>query len=214
MIRAPRDGLDAFGRPRGATQIAEVPRPGESPNPIGQVPLRGVASTRSARFKVSVAMFVRYLTKSTGPVDSIAHLASPASPADYLVRPLETLAVGSRGTEAALRLAHAHNARFVLASTSEVYGDPLVHPQREDYWGNVNPVGTRSVSDEAKRFSEALAAAFHRTLGLDGPRHRPPGATSGCPLSAVRLSGLDRIRCPDSSKTSVRFRPYYTGFGC
>jgi len=77
------------------------------------------------------------------------------------------LAVGSRGTEAALRLAHAHGARFVLASTSEVYGNPLVHPQREDYWGNVNPIGPRSVYDEAKRFSEAMATAFHHTLGLD-----------------------------------------------
>jgi dTDP-glucose 4,6-dehydratase len=107
------------------------------------------------------------LDKVDGPVDDVAHLASPASPADYLAHPLETLAAGSRGTEAALQLARAHDARFVLASTSEVYGDPLVHPQGEDYWGNVNPVGPRSVYDEAKRFSEALTAAFHRTLGLD-----------------------------------------------
>ena len=121
----------------------------------------------SDRFKVVRGDVCDILDKVDGPVDTIAHLASPASPADYLARPLETLAVGSRGTEAALRFAHAHGARFVLASTSEVYGDPLVHPQREDYWGNVNPIGTRSVYDEAKRFSEALAAAFHRTLGLD-----------------------------------------------
>ena len=107
------------------------------------------------------------LDKVAGPVSAVAHLASPASPADYLTHPLETLAVGSRGTEAALRLAQAHGARFVLASTSEIYGDPLVHPQREDYWGNVNPVGPRSVYDEAKRFSEAMVAAFRRTLGLD-----------------------------------------------
>ncbi len=107
------------------------------------------------------------LTGVTGPVDAVAHLACPASPADYLARPLETLAAGSRGTEAALELARAHGARFMLASTSEVYGDPLVHPQKEDYWGNVNPVGPRSVYDEAKRFSEALTAAYRRTCGLD-----------------------------------------------
>jgi len=97
-----------------------------------------------------------------GRVDAVAHLASPASPPEYLRRPLETLAVGSRGTETALRLASRHGARFVLASTSEVYGDPLVHPQTEDYWGNVNPIGPRSVYDEAKRFAEAVTMAYHR----------------------------------------------------
>ncbi len=118
-----------------------------------------------------------------GPVDVVAHLASPASPRDYHRRPLETLAVGSRGTENMLRLAHRHKARFVLASTSEVYGNPLVHPQPEDYWGNVNPIGPRSIYDEAKRFAEALTMAYRRTLGLSvgvvrifntyGPRMRP-----------------------------------------
>ncbi|MFH9736252.1 UDP-glucuronic acid decarboxylase family protein [Streptomyces roseolus] len=118
-----------------------------------------------------------------GHVDAVAHLASPASPPDYLRRPLETLAVGSRGTENALRLALRHDARFVLASTSEVYGDPLVHPQEETYWGNVNSIGPRSVYDEAKRYAEAVAAAYRRTLGVDvgiarifntyGPRMRP-----------------------------------------
>jgi dTDP-glucose 4,6-dehydratase len=98
-----------------------------------------------------------------GPVDAVAHLASPASPPEYLRLPLETLAVGSRGTENGLRLAHRHGARFVLASTSEVYGDPAVHPQSEDYWGNVNPVGPRSVYDEAKRFAEALTRAYRDT---------------------------------------------------
>jgi dTDP-glucose 4,6-dehydratase len=117
------------------------------------------------------------------PVDAVAHLASPASPPDYHRRPLETLAVGSRGTENALRLAVSHRARFVLASTSEVYGDPVVHPQREDYWGNVNPVGPRSVYDEAKRFAEALSMAYRRSLAANvgilrifntyGPRMRP-----------------------------------------
>jgi nucleoside-diphosphate-sugar epimerase len=102
-----------------------------------------------------------------GPVDAVAHLASPASPPEYLRLPLETLAVGSRGTENALRLAHQHGGRFVLASTSEVYGDPAVHPQSEDYWGNVNPVGPRSVYDEAKRFAEALTRAYRDTKGVN-----------------------------------------------
>ena len=102
-----------------------------------------------------------------GPVDAVAHLASPASPPDYLRLPLETLAAGSHGTENALRLAHRHGARFVLASTSEVYGDPTVHPQTEDYWGNVNPVGPRSVYDEAKRFAEALTRAYRETHGVN-----------------------------------------------
>jgi dTDP-glucose 4,6-dehydratase len=102
-----------------------------------------------------------------GPVDAVAHLASPASPPDYLRLPLETLAVGSHGTENALHLAHRHGARFVLASTSEVYGDPAVHPQSEDYWGNVNPVGPRSVYDEAKRFAEALTRAYRDTHSVN-----------------------------------------------
>ena len=97
-----------------------------------------------------------------GPVGAIAHFASPASPPDYLRRPLETLAAGSKGTENGLRLAEATGARFVLASTSEVYGDPVVHPQDEGYWGNVNPIGPRSVYDEAKRFAEALTMAYAR----------------------------------------------------
>jgi dTDP-glucose 4,6-dehydratase len=101
----------------------------------------------------------------SGSVDAVAHLASPASPPQYLRRPLETLAAGSRGTEQALALAHRHGARFVLASTSEVYGDPLTHPQPEEYWGNVNPIGPRSVYDEAKRFAEALTFAHRRALG-------------------------------------------------
>ncbi|HEY9244154.1 MAG TPA: UDP-glucuronic acid decarboxylase family protein [Streptosporangiaceae bacterium] len=102
-----------------------------------------------------------------GPVDAVAHLASPASPPDYHRLPLETLAVGSRGTENALRLAERNQARFVLASTSEVYGDPAVHPQPEGYWGNVNPVGPRSVYDEAKRFAEALTRAYGESRGVN-----------------------------------------------
>jgi dTDP-glucose 4,6-dehydratase len=102
-----------------------------------------------------------------GPVDQVFHLASPASPVHYLRHPLETLDVGSRGTTHALDLAARDGARFLLASTSEVYGDPLVHPQPESYWGHVNPVGPRSVYDEAKRFSEALTAAYRRSLAVD-----------------------------------------------
>jgi dTDP-glucose 4,6-dehydratase len=116
-------------------------------------------------------------------VDGVLHLASPASPVDYLAHPIETLRVGSEGTRSALELSLTKSARFFLSSTSEVYGDPLVHPQPETYWGNVNPIGVRSVYDEAKRFSEALAFAYSRTYGLDvrvarifntyGPRMRP-----------------------------------------
>lgn len=118
-----------------------------------------------------------------GPVDAVMHLASPASPKDYLELPIETLEVGSRGTQHALELAREHDARFFLASTSEVYGDPQVHPQPETYWGNVNPVGPRGVYDEAKRFAEALTMAYHHRHGVDvrivrifntyGPRMRP-----------------------------------------
>jgi dTDP-glucose 4,6-dehydratase len=104
---------------------------------------------------------------AAGPFDAVAHLASAASPPEYQRRPLETLAAGSRGTENALRVALRDNARFVLASTSEIYGDPAVHPQPEDYWGNVNPIGPRSVYDEAKRFAEAVTAAHRRTLNVN-----------------------------------------------
>jgi dTDP-glucose 4,6-dehydratase len=98
-----------------------------------------------------------------GNVDAILHFASPASPIDYLELPIQTLKVGSLGTHKALGLAKEKNARFLLASTSEVYGDPLVHPQNEEYWGNVNPIGPRGVYDEAKRFAEAITMAYHRT---------------------------------------------------
>jgi dTDP-glucose 4,6-dehydratase len=101
-----------------------------------------------------------------GPLDLIFHFASPASPIDYLRVPIQTLKVGSLGTHNTLGLAKAKNARFLLASTSEVYGDPLVHPQKEDYWGNVNPVGPRGVYDEAKRFAEAMTMAYHRVHGV------------------------------------------------
>ncbi len=117
------------------------------------------------------------------PIDVIYHLASPASPIDYLRLPLQTLKVGSLGTHNALGLAKWKRARFLLASTSEVYGDPLIHPQPETYWGNVNPIGPRGVYDEAKRYAEALTMAYHRQQGVDtcivrifntyGPRMRP-----------------------------------------
>ncbi|MGH7568254.1 MAG: UDP-glucuronic acid decarboxylase family protein [Gemmatimonadales bacterium] len=102
-----------------------------------------------------------------GPVDGVLHFASPASPVDYLELPIQTLKVGSLGTHKALGLARAKGARFLLASTSEVYGDPLVHPQPESYWGNVNPVGPRGVYDEAKRFAEAMTMAYHRFHTVD-----------------------------------------------
>jgi dTDP-glucose 4,6-dehydratase len=102
-----------------------------------------------------------------GPVDYVLHWASPASPIDYLELPIPTLKVGALGTHKALGLAKAKGARFVLASTSEVYGDPLEHPQKESYWGNVNPIGPRGVYDEAKRFAEAMTVAYHRYHGLD-----------------------------------------------
>jgi len=102
-----------------------------------------------------------------GPVDYVLHFASPASPIDYLELPIQTLKVGSLGTHNTLGLAKIKGARYLLASTSEVYGDPLVHPQPESYWGNVNPVGPRGVYDEAKRFAEAMTMAYHRVHGLD-----------------------------------------------
>jgi dTDP-glucose 4,6-dehydratase len=131
--------------------------------------------------------FIRHdistFTYVEGLLDGVLHFASPASPIDYLELPIQTLKVGSLGTHNALGIAKAKKARFFIASTSEVYGDPLVHPQTEDYWGNVNPVGPRGVYDEAKRFAEAITMAYHTYHGLDtrivrifntyGPRMRP-----------------------------------------
>ena len=131
--------------------------------------------------------FVRHnistYTYVAGPLDGVLHFASPASPIDYLEHPIPTLKVGALGTHNALGLAKAKGARFLLASTSEVYGDPLQHPQSESYWGNVNPIGPRGVYDEAKRFAEAMTMAYHRAHGVDtrivrifntyGPRMRP-----------------------------------------
>ena len=135
-----------------------------------------------SRFELIEHDVTQYIDIS-GELDGVLHFASPASPVDYLELPIQTLKVGSLGTHNALGLAMAKGARFLLASTSEVYGDPLVHPQPEDYWGNVNPIGPRGVYDEAKRFAEAMTMAYHRYHGLDtrvvrifntyGPRMRP-----------------------------------------
>ena len=134
------------------------------------------------RFRFANQDVTRYI-EVEGPLDGVLHFASPASPVDYLELPIQTLKVGALGTHKALGLAMAKHARFLLASTSEVYGDPLVHPQPESYWGNVNPVGPRGVYDEAKRFAEALTMAYQRYHRLDtriarifntyGPRMRP-----------------------------------------
>jgi len=136
-----------------------------------------------------------------GSVDCVLHWASPASPIDYLELPIPTLKVGALGTHKALGLAKAKGARFVLASTSEVYGDPLEHPQRETYWGNVNPIGPRGVYDEAKRFAEAITVAYHRYHGLDtkivrifntyGPRMRIHDGRAVPTFIAQALRGED-----------------------
>ena len=136
-----------------------------------------------------------------GPVDYVLHWASPASPIDYLELPIPTLKVGALGTHNSLGLAKAKGARFVLASTSEVYGDPLEHPQRESYWGNVNPIGPRGVYDEAKRFAEAITTAYHRYHGLDakivrifntyGPRMRIKDGRAVPTFIAQALRGED-----------------------
>ena len=125
-----------------------------------------IAHLRDPRF-LFVKHDVTHYIVHEGRLDYVLHFASPASPIDYLELPIQTLKVGALGTHKALGLAKAHGAKFLLASTSEVYGDPLVHPQREDYWGNVNPVGPRGVYDEAKRFAEAMTMAYHRVHGLD-----------------------------------------------
>lgn len=146
-----------------------------------------------------------------GPVDYILHFASPASPIDYLQLPIQTLKVGSLGTHKALGLAKAKGAVFVLASTSEVYGDPLVHPQKESYWGNVNPVGPRGVYDEAKRFAEAITMAYHRYHGVQtrivrifntyGPRMRLDDGRALPAFMCQALRGEDVTVFGDGSQT-------------
>ena len=145
------------------------------------------------------------------PIDAVLHLASPASPRDYAAFPLETLRVGSLGTQNALELAKDHDAVFLLASTSEVYGDPLQTPQREDYWGNVNPVGPRSMYDEAKRYAEALTMAYHRSEGVDtrimrifntyGPRMRAGDGRAMPNLITQALNGQPLTIYGDGTQT-------------
>jgi dTDP-glucose 4,6-dehydratase len=144
--------------------------------------LANIEHIRDDRFQFLYHDMVEHLDVAE-PIDFVYHLASPASPIDYMRLPLHTLKVGSYGTHNALGLAKYKRARFLLASTSEVYGDPLVHPQPETYWGNVNPVGPRGVYDEAKRYAEAMTMAYHRQQGVDtaivrifntyGPKMRP-----------------------------------------
>ena len=146
-----------------------------------------------------------------GDVDVVMHFASPASPIDYLEMPIQTLKVGSLGTHNSLGLAKAKDAKFFMASTSEVYGDPLVHPQTEAYWGNVNPVGPRGVYDEAKRFSEAMTMAYHTHHGLDtrivrifntyGPRMRPNDGRVVSNFIVQALQGKDLTIYGDGSQT-------------
>jgi dTDP-glucose 4,6-dehydratase len=146
-----------------------------------------------------------------GPVDVVLHWASPASPIDYLELPIQTLKVGALGTHKALGLAKAKGARFVLASTSEVYGDPLEHPQRETYWGNVNPIGPRGVYDEAKRFAEAMTVAYHRYHDVDakivrifntyGPRMRVRDGRAVPNFIGQALTGEDVTVYGDGAQT-------------
>lgn len=147
----------------------------------------------------------------SGRVDYILHFASPASPIDYLELPIQTLKVGSLGTHKTLGLAKEKKARFLLASTSEVYGDPTIHPQSEDYWGNVNPIGPRGVYDEAKRFAEAITMAYHRYHGVDtrivrifntyGPRMRLNDGRALPAFVSQALKGKDVTVFGDGSQT-------------
>jgi len=160
---------------------------------------------RFVRHNVSEFIFV------DGPLDAVLHFASPASPIDYLELPIQTLKVGSLGTHNALGLALEKGARFLLASTSEVYGDPLIHPQPETYWGNVNPIGPRGVYDEAKRFAEALTMAYHRAHGVDtrivrifntyGERMRPRDGRVVPALICQALAGEAMTVFGDGSQT-------------
>jgi dTDP-glucose 4,6-dehydratase len=164
----------------------------------------------NARFKYIHHDVTEYVYLD-GVVDAILHFASPASPIDYLELPIQTMKVGALGTHKTLGLAKAKKARFLLASTSEVYGDPLVHPQPETYWGNVNPIGPRGVYDEAKRFAEALTMAYRRTHGVDtrivrifntyGPRMRPKDGRVVPALIGQAIAGEPMTVFGDGSQT-------------
>lgn len=174
-------------------------------NPENVAHLTGHERFEFLRHNVSTYTYV------SGPLDGVLHFASPASPIDYLEHPIATLKVGALGTHNALGLAKAKGARFFLASTSEVYGDPLVHPQPESYWGNVNPIGPRGVYDEAKRFAEAMTMAYHRAHGVDtrivrifntyGPRMRPHDGRVVSNFIVQALKGEPLTMYGDGSQT-------------
>jgi dTDP-glucose 4,6-dehydratase len=174
-------------------------------NPENIAHLTGNPKFRFLRHNISTETYI------AGELDGVLHFASPASPIDYLELPIQTLKVGSFGTINALGIAKAKKARFFLASTSEVYGDPLVHPQTEDYWGNVNPIGPRGVYDEAKRFAEAVTMAYHRHHGVDtrivrifntyGPRMRPHDGRVVSNFIAQALNGEPITVYGDGSQT-------------
>ena len=172
--------------------------------------LENIAHIRVAEFAaLNIDITEAYFVDE--PVDVVYHLASPASPIDYLRLPLHTLKVGSYGTHHTLGLAKAHRARFLLASTSEVYGDPQEHPQRESYWGHVNPIGPRGVYDEAKRYAEALTMAYQRQQGVDtaivrifntyGPRMRPHDGRAIPTFVRQALAGLPLTIFGDGTQT-------------
>src|SRR5688572_26909527 len=172
--------------------------------------MANIAHLRDRDFEFIRHDVTRYI-EVEGRVDYILHFASPASPVDYLEIPIQTLKVGSLGTHNALGLAKAKGAKFLLASTSEVYGDPLVHPQDESYWGNVNPIGPRGVYDEAKRFAEAITLAYHRYHGLDtrivrifntyGPRMRLHDGRAVPAFMSQALRGEDVTIFGDGTQT-------------
>lgn len=171
---------------------------------------KNISLIKSDKFKFVKHDVTNYI-EVDGPLDYILHFASPASPDDYLEYPIQTLKVGSLGTHNALGLAKAKKAAFLLASTSEVYGDPLVHPQDESYWGNVNPVGPRGVYDEAKRFGEAMVMAYHRVHGVNtkivrifntyGPRMRLKDGRAIPNFLRQSLEGEDLTVYGDGSQT-------------
>ena len=170
-----------------------------------------LAAVQSQRGFTLIEHDVTKYIQIDGQLDWVLHFASPASPLDYLELPIQTLKVGALGTHNALGVAKARGARFLLASTSEVYGDPLVHPQREDYWGHVNPVGPRGVYDEAKRFAEAITMAYHRTHRIDtrivrifntfGPRMRVKDGRAIPAFMGQALTGAPITVFGDGSQT-------------
>ncbi len=173
--------------------------------------LRNIAALEKEKRFLFIRHDVTRYIEVEGALDAVLHFASPASPIDYLELPIQTLKVGSLGTHNALGLAMAKKARFLLASTSEVYGDPLVHPQPETYWGNVNPIGPRGVYDEAKRFAEAMTMAYHRAHGVDtrivrifntyGERMRPRDGRVVPALIGQALAGEPMTVFGDGSQT-------------